>query len=92
MNPEAAHRLEEAIQKTLSTHAKNDKSFLWMAYWVIFEREADPDGIESWLDQIKGGLNRADVIKKMVESEEFQGRLSGEARITSVLNQKLDPE
>ncbi|MEG3857488.1 DUF4214 domain-containing protein [Microcoleus sp. herbarium12] len=77
MTPEEAQRLESSIQKTLSTHAKSDKSFLWMAYWVIFDREADPDGLEAWLNDIKGGLNRADVIKKMVESEEFQRRLPG---------------
>jgi hypothetical protein len=46
MKPEEAQRLESNIQKTLSIHAKNDKSYLWMAYWVIFEREADPDGLE----------------------------------------------
>ncbi|XZN90142.1 MAG: DUF4214 domain-containing protein [Microcoleus sp.] len=76
MNPEATQRLEESIQKTLSTHAKSDKSYLWMAYWVIFEREADPDGLEGWLNDIKSGLSRADVIQKMVESSEFQKRLS----------------
>jgi len=91
MNPEAAKRLEEAIQKTLSTHAKSDKTYLWMAYWVIFEREADPDGLEDWLNDIKGGLNRADVIKKMVESEEFKTRLSGEANSVSTLDEKLPP-
>ena len=72
MNPEAAKRLEEAIQKTLSTHAKSDKSYLWMAYWVIFEREADPDGLEGWLNDIKGGLNRADVIKKMLSQRNLK--------------------
>ncbi|MEG4960682.1 MULTISPECIES: DUF4214 domain-containing protein [unclassified Microcoleus] len=77
MTPEEAQRLESNIQKTFSIHAKSDKSYLWMAYWVIFEREADPDGLEGWLNDIKAGLNRADVIQKMVESEEFQERLSG---------------
>ncbi|MCC3405823.1 MAG: DUF4214 domain-containing protein [Microcoleus sp. PH2017_10_PVI_O_A] len=76
MNPEATQRLQESIQKTLSTHAKSDKSYLWMAYWVIFEREADADGLEGWLNDIKSGLSRADVIKKMVESSEFKKRLS----------------
>lgn len=32
MKPEEAQRLEASIQKTLATHAKNDKSYLWMAY------------------------------------------------------------
>jgi predicted SAM-dependent methyltransferase len=77
MNPEATKRLEESIQKTLSTHAKNDKSYLWMAYWVIFEREADPDGLEGWLDEISAGVSRSAVIKKMIESNEFQERLVG---------------
>lgn len=75
MKPEEVQRLEASIKKTLSTHAKSDKSFLWMAYWVIFEREADPDGLEGWLNQLKLGLSRATVIKKMVESDEFQQRL-----------------
>ena len=86
MNPEATKRLEESIQKTFSTHAKNDKSYLWMAYWVIFEREADPEGLEGWLNDIKAGLNRADVIQKMVASEEFQERLSGVTSLETSLN------
>ncbi len=78
MNPEASQRLEASIQKTLATHAKSDKSYLWMAYWVIFEREADPDGLEGWLNELKTGASRATVIKKMVEAHEFQQRLTGE--------------
>lgn len=76
MTPEVTKRLEEAIQKTLSTHAKSDKIFLWMAYWVIFEREADQDGITCHLEELKEGLSRADVIKKMMDSDEFKQRLS----------------
>ncbi|MEG3841891.1 methyltransferase domain-containing protein [Microcoleus sp. herbarium14] len=75
MNPEEAQRLETNIQKTLSIHAKNDKSFLWMAYWVIFEREIDSSGLEGWLNALKSGLSRADVIKNMTESLEFKKRL-----------------
>ena len=98
MNPEAAKRLEEAIQKTLSTHAKSDKSYLWMAYWVIFEREADSDGLEGWLNELNTGASRATVIKKMVEAHEFQQRLTGEEgrnhgfieeNINSMLDNKL---
>ncbi|MEG3841892.1 DUF4214 domain-containing protein [Microcoleus sp. herbarium14] len=76
MTPEEAKRLEATIQKTLSAHAKNDKTFLWMAYWVIFEREADPDGMTCHLDELKEGLSRADIIKKMIDSDEFKHRLS----------------
>ncbi|MEK0185104.1 FkbM family methyltransferase [Microcoleus anatoxicus] len=74
MNPEAAKRLEAAIQKTLSTHAKNDKSYLWMAYQVIFEREADAEGLKAWLDQINNGVSRSTVIERMMQSIEFQQR------------------
>ena len=77
MNPEAAKRLEESIQKTLSLHATNDKSYLWMAYLVIFEREADPDGLKSWLGMLKSGVSRAVIIQRMIESSEFQQRVSG---------------
>jgi len=78
MNPETANRLEESIQKTLSTHAKNNKSYLWMAYWVIFEREADSDGLEGWLNELNAGMCRSTVIKKMIEAHEFQQRLPTE--------------
>ncbi len=74
MNPEAAKHLEAAIQKTLSTHVKSDKSYLWMAYWVIFEREADPDGLEGWLDLLKSGVSRSTAIQRMIDSSEFQQR------------------
>ncbi|MEZ2232311.1 FkbM family methyltransferase [Microcoleus sp.] len=75
MNPEEAQSLEAAIQKTLSTHAKSDKSYLWMAYQVIFEREADPEGIAMFLNQLKEGWTRPTLIAKMIESNEFQHRL-----------------
>ena len=88
MKPEEAQRLEASIQKTLATHAKNDKTYLWMVYWVIFEREADPDGLEGWLNELKLGLSRAAVIKKMVEAHEFQQRLPekdrGQPLVTSL--------
>ncbi|MFM9266336.1 methyltransferase domain-containing protein [Tychonema sp. BBK16] len=77
MKPEEVQRLEVSIQKTLATHAKSDKSYLWMAYWVIFEREADPDGLEGWLGELSAGLSRSDIIRKMIESNEFQERLLG---------------
>jgi hypothetical protein len=40
-----------------------------MAYWVIFEREADQDGITGHLEELKEGLSRADVIKRIMDSE-----------------------
>jgi hypothetical protein len=86
MNPEASKRLEESIQKTLSTHAKNNKSYLWMAYWVIFEREADPDGLEGWLNELNTGASRSTVINKMIEAHEFQQRLLGEEYLTTSLS------
>ena len=98
MNPDSTKRLEEAIQKTLCTHAKSDKSYLWMAYWVIFEREADRDGLEGWLNELNTGASRATVIKKMVEAHEFQQKLTGqeggdssftEENINSMLDNKL---
>jgi tRNA (mo5U34)-methyltransferase len=80
MTPEQSQRLKANIQKTLSTHAKNDESFLWMAYWVIFEREADSDGLEGWLNELNNGASRSTVITKMVEAGEFQQRLPEENR------------
>ncbi|WP_445244868.1 methyltransferase domain-containing protein [Microcoleus sp. OTE_8_concoct_300] len=88
MNPEAAKRLEAAIQKTLSTHAKSDKSYLWMAYWVIFEREADPDGLEGWLGLLNAGVSRASVVQTMIKSSEFYQRISGEESGNQI-NEKL---
>jgi FkbM family methyltransferase len=90
MNPEEAQRLEEAIQKTLSTHAKSDKSYLWMAYQVIFEREADPEGIALFLNLLKEGWSRPTLIAKMIESNEFQHRLPpGTQSFASTENQVL---
>ena len=90
MNPEATKRLEESIQKTLSTHAKNDKTYLWMAYWVIFEREADPEGIAMFLNQLKEGWTRPTLIAKMIESNEFQHRLPpGTQSFASIESQVL---
>ena len=73
MKPEQEKHLQESIQNSLSAHAKSYKSYLWMAYWVIFEREADPDELKVWLDQIiESGVSRSTVIQRMMQSIEFQ--------------------
>jgi FkbM family methyltransferase len=90
MKPEEQKRLEASIQKTLATHVKSDKTYLWMVYWVIFEREADPEGMAMFLNQLKEGWTRPTLIAKMIESNEFQHRLSpGTQSFASTENQVL---
>lgn len=86
MDTKEIQQLEAILQKSLSLYATNDKLFLLMAYWVIFEREADIDGLNCWLDQLSSGVARLDVIGKMIASDEFQKRTLGEHAGNSILH------
>lgn len=77
MTPENAQYLESCIQEIFSSLSKNDDCYLRMAYQVILEREIDPEGLNSWLNQLKQGLSRPAIIQAMIESKEFKQRLSG---------------
>lgn len=60
---------------------------------VIFEREADPDGLEGWLGELSAGVSRSTVIKKMIKSNEFQQRLlgvGGENRLSKLHSARME--
>lgn len=41
-------------------------------YWMLLEREADPDGRAAWLKAMKAGMNRATVRERFIASQEYQ--------------------
>lgn len=57
---------------------KKNESYIRMAYWVVFEREIDSDGVAFWLKDLNNGLRRTDFIKFLFQSLEFQNRFIGD--------------
>jgi O-antigen chain-terminating methyltransferase len=53
----------------------DDVGFLESAYRVLLKREADPDGIASYLEALRSGATRQDLLCDLAESEE--GRRQG---------------
>lgn len=72
MTPESIEDFEVCIEAIFSILSKNDLCYLRMAYQVILGREADPDGLKFWDNQLKSGMSRNAVIDQMMQSIEFQ--------------------
>jgi FkbM family methyltransferase len=64
--------IKVCIEEIFSILSKNDECYLRMAYFVILGREADPDGLKFWDNQLKSGMSRNAVIDQMMQSIEFQ--------------------
>lgn len=63
-----------------------DENFLRMAYWVLFEREIDPAGLMGFSSELKKGLAKPELIKKLFESAEFQNRIIGSQGWGEIMN------
>jgi len=70
--------MSKFTHKVLQRNSRHlsDQAFLRMAYNVIFERDIDPEGLNVWQQQLKQGLTRHDLVKKLVDSPEFSARCS----------------
>lgn len=53
--------------------ALSDEAFVGRVYRELLEREPDPEGLRSSLSGLAGGSARADVIRRVVASEEYRG-------------------
>jgi 2-polyprenyl-3-methyl-5-hydroxy-6-metoxy-1,4-benzoquinol methylase len=52
-----------------------DTKFISNAYRILLKREADPDGLNSWITGLRSGrLNKFDVLRKISGSEEARSR------------------
>ena len=51
----------------------NDEQFVTVAYLTILDRDPDAAGLESWLDALRRGYTRNQVIDGFLKSTEFGG-------------------
>lgn len=68
----------------------SDKAFLDMVYKVIFEREIDSQGLDSWLSQLQQGLTRLDLVKVLVNSPEFIARNNSNKLLEVLHNLRME--
>lgn len=67
----------------------DQKEYLDILYRTFLDREADPEGLQAWLDVLDSGLSRMHVFKGFAESQEFAqicreyGIIQGTVNLTS---------
>src|SRR5205085_11895769 len=55
--------------------ARSDEELVKWCYRTVRGREADPSGMEHFIDALRSGVDRIDVLAQLLESDEH-GRLS----------------
>ncbi len=66
--------IKVCIEDIFSILSKNDECYLRMAYQVILGREADPDGLKFWDNQLKSGMKRSlSIVALLNSSQTFHG-------------------
>ncbi len=58
---------KEFLQRDLT-----DKEFIEIAYRTLLNREADEEGLSFWLNKIKNGYSRDEVLDNFLDSYEFK--------------------
>ncbi|MDQ3945045.1 MAG: methyltransferase domain-containing protein [Actinomycetota bacterium] len=52
----------------------SDEAFVSWAYQTLLDREADPEGLRRSVEDLAGGSTRADIVRRMVRSDEYRQR------------------
>lgn len=60
------------MSKELTDRHLSDDEYLRVLYKTFFNREADEGGFTYWMEQIKNGKTRANVLSGFVNSKEFK--------------------
>ena len=55
----------------MTEQSLSDREFLTVAYRTLLDREPDNSGMRAWLEAIKGGSTRLQVVESFAESKEF---------------------
>ena len=50
----------------------NDEAFIQRAYWSLLLRAPDPAGMSYYLDKLRSGMSRAQMVRELLTSEEFR--------------------
>jgi hypothetical protein len=56
--------------------ACEDYPFIRRAYWVLLGREPDPGGLANYIDRLRGGISRHQVLSELALSPEGQAKAS----------------
>lgn len=52
----------------------NDEAFIERAYWNLLRRAPDPGGMSNYLDKLRSGMSRPQMLRELQTSEEFRIR------------------
>ena len=55
----------------MTEQSLSDREFLTVAYRTLLDREPDNSGMRAWLEAIKGGSTRLQIVESFAESKEF---------------------
>lgn len=79
---------DECVAKTVA-----DEDFIKMLYKVMLDREADDDGIDTWVAALNAGNTREQLFAGFVNSQEFTDLCSdyGIARGNYLIGREIDP-
>jgi 2-polyprenyl-3-methyl-5-hydroxy-6-metoxy-1,4-benzoquinol methylase len=63
---------ERVVAETTSEPGLSDEAFVDRAYWTLMGRAPDPGGLATLLEVLAEGAPRADVVRRVVRSEEYR--------------------
>lgn len=97
VSPAVKEKNEEALTGAASTSSNSGtRDFVTRMYQVVLGREPDPNGLETWINQLESGrLGAADIVSRFFNSPEYQGKnKSSEAVVKDCYNAMLgrDPD
>ena len=55
---------------------QTDENYVRFLYWLILDREPDPEGLKLYVESLKDGWERVELVTNFINSQEFHNRLS----------------
>jgi FkbM family methyltransferase len=71
MERENSMRIAHTIEELLSLY---DTAFIECAYWTILGRQVDPSGLRNYLNQVRKGVSKGQIVAELIQSQEGQAR------------------
>ena len=60
------------VERLAATWRLPDEEFVACAYEILLERRPDTYGLTTWLDHMRAGTSRVDLVRELVRSDEAQ--------------------
>lgn len=51
----------------------SNEEFVKLAYWILFERDPEPDELEKWKEQLDYKCSREHMVSSLLQTKEFAG-------------------